>query len=240
MQRIYIYGSCVTRDGVDLWDDYGLGLAGYIARQSLISALSPANPNSFRTSEIASAFQRRMAEGDIRGNVVTKLTGDVDSYDQILWDITDERLGVYRVPSGGGFVSRVVDYTNGVYTGTSPLGTPIRIGTEEHRKLWLTALDQFVRRLDDAGVKDRLILNALPWATRDETGASTATPHTDPDKFNSVLDEYCAVVESHGIRVARTDPQRVVQANSHRWGAAPFHYTEDTYRASLEAVSALL
>jgi hypothetical protein len=239
MQRAFIYGSCVTRDGVDLWPDYGLEMAGYVARQSLISATAPARPGDFRTDSIASPFQKRMADGDIRGNVIAKLASDTSAYDVILWDITDERLGVYRVPSGG-YVSRVVDYTTGIYQGSAPLQTPIKIGSEAHRSLWLASLDRFIAQLDEAGVTDRLVLNALPWATHDETGQPVTTASADADAFNAVLSEYAKEVENRGIRVAHTDAARAVQATTHQWGPAPFHYARDTYHASLQAITAVL
>ena len=238
MQRVFIYGSCVTRDGVEYWPDYDLEMSGYVARQSLISATAPARPGEFNTAAISSPFQKRMAEGDIVGNVINKLTADPTAYDIILWDITDERLGVYRVPSGG-YVSRVVDYGGGIYRGTERLGTPIRVGSEAHRELWLASLDRFAARLEQAGIKERVILNALPWALRDEDGNPTSNRSVDPRSFNQVLQDYGAEVERRGIRVAYADPDRVVQASAHKWGPAPFHYTPDTYLASLEAVSAL-
>ena len=239
MQRVFIYGSCVTRDGVELWQDYGFELSAYVARQSLISAVAPARRGDFLTTQISSAFQRRMADGDVVGNVVNKLTDRPDDYDVIFWDITDERLGVYPVSSGG-YVSRVVDYTNGIYRGAAPLGNPVRIGTEEHRILWEKALVKFLGRLDEANVRDRLILNALPWATVDDAGASAETEANDPKTFNAILDEYCAIAERHGVRVARPDEQRVIGLADHQWGPAPFHYVEDTYRASLDAIAAVL
>lgn len=239
MHRVFIYGSCVTRDGVEYWPEYGLEMTGYIARQSLISATAPARPSDFNTAAIASPFQKRMADGDIVGNVIGKLTVDPDAYDIVLWDITDERLGVYRVPSGG-YVSRVVDYETGIYRGTEKLGGPLRVGSAAHRELWLLALDTFVERLELAGVRDRVILNAIPWATKDEDGRDTSSQNIDPHTFNVLLQDYSAEVEARGIRVGHPDPARVLQANTHKWGTAPFHYAPDAYHASLEAVGALL
>lgn len=239
MHRVFIYGSCVTRDGVEYWPEYGLEMTGYIARQSLISATAPARSSDFNTAAIASPFQRRMADGDIVGSVIGKLTADRDAYDVILWDITDERLGVYRVPTGG-YVSRVVDYEAGIYRGVEKLGGPVRVGSATHRELWLRALDKFVGRLELAGLKDRVVLNALPWATKDEDGSETSTNNIDPRAFNALLEDYSAEVERRGIRVAHPDPARVLQASTHKWGAAPFHYVPDSYHASLQAVSALL
>lgn len=38
MRRVFIYGGCTSRDAVDHYEDFGLELQSYIARQSLISA----------------------------------------------------------------------------------------------------------------------------------------------------------------------------------------------------------
>lgn len=237
--RVFIYGSCVTRDGVDQWPDYGLELAGYVARQSLISAMSPASPADFNSADIASPFQRRMADGDIRGDVVKKLIAGADNYDVILWDITDERLGVYGVPSGG-YVSRVVDYTKGIYRGPDHLLGPIRPGTPEHRDLWMRSLEKFLAQLESAQIADRVILNALPWAARVEGAHPHDATTAGTELFNTVLEDYSAVVRAHGMKVAYTDPSQVFQAGEHQWGPAPFHYTRESYRASLDAIVAVL
>ena len=56
--RVFIYGSCVTRDAVEHWKDDERRVVGYVARQSLISALSPpGDAEQFRLSAIESPFQ---------------------------------------------------------------------------------------------------------------------------------------------------------------------------------------
>ncbi|MFD7021962.1 DUF6270 domain-containing protein [Promicromonospora sukumoe] len=232
--RVYIYGSCVTRDGVDFWEQYGMELVGYTARQSLISVSQPARRDLFDTSQIASSFQRRMAEADIAGNVGDQLVAKADSYDLVLWDLTDERLGVVEVPEGG-VVSRVVPYEKGIYLGEGRLGVPTRLGDAAHSRRWRDAASRFVARLNEAGVADRIVVNATPWAEHDESGAVLSSGVPAPKIFNDLMVDYYGYLRSLGLRVAEVDASRAIARVDHKWGLAPFHYVDDTYRASIES-----
>ncbi len=108
--RVLIYGSCVTRDAVEFWDAEQLEMAGYVARQSLISAAAPpSDAEQFRLSQISSSFQRRMLRGDVESSLLPTLEECRDDYDVILWDLTDERNGVQQLPDGG-WVTRLRNF----------------------------------------------------------------------------------------------------------------------------------
>lgn len=233
-KRAFIYGSCVTRDGVDLWPEYGLELAGYIARQSLISAYAPADPHHFKTGSIPSSFQRRMAEGDIRGNLRTALADQADRLDALIWDLTDERLGVILVPSGG-VVTRVVRYDRGIYVGPGRLDKRMALGESQHLEMWGRALDHFLCDLEALGLRSRTIVNATPWSESFADGAPTGG---DPSaaEFNTALAPYLELVRARGLRVATPEPASVRAEPDHKWGPAPFHYTTTSYRAALEQI----
>lgn len=224
-QRVFIYGSCVSRDAVELWDPEKLELAGYIARQSLISAVAPpSDAAEFRLSQIASSFQRRMLRGDVESSLLPALESAKEDYDVILWDLTDERNGVQRLPDGG-WVTRLRNFQKEqLFRGT--LGDILAPATPEHSREWNRALDVFLGRLDTIGVLDRLVLNDTRWATSDDTGA----PFTEAELFlNAQLDRMVRSIKAAGIQVISPHPDSVVASSNHRWDRAPFHYIDATY-----------
>lgn len=238
--RVYIYGSCTTRDGVEFWDTYGLEMVGYSARQSVISAYSKPSADLFAPENIESPFQRRMVEGDIAGDLPGLLKDETTDYDLIIWDLTDERNGVFEVP-GGGYVSRMPMYADGAYVGVQPLTPAPGFGKDGHFQLWCDATDRFLDDLYRLGKIDRLVVNATPWADRLDNGEPLLRPgRPGAEWFNTNAARYYAYLEFAGVRVARPDPSRVVAAAAHQWGVEPYHYAKDTYLASLDAITAEL
>lgn len=225
--RVFIYGSCVTRDAVEHWDPEQVEMAGYIARQSLVSAMSPAgDAEEFRLSRIESSFQRRMLRGDVESSLLPTLIEQADQYDVILWDLTDERNGVQELP-GGGWVTRLRNFDKEqLYRGE--LGAICSPGTSEFNVAWNHALDRFLTKLSDAGLIDRLILNDTPWATKDDNGEQfTENERT----LHSHLHRLSRAVRAAGIPAISPDSAATIASTNHKWDRAPFHYVDDTYRS---------
>jgi hypothetical protein len=230
VQKIFIHGSCVTRDGVDWWPEYGFELDGYVARQSLISSQSHIDVQSveFDFESIASSFAKRMAKGDVTGNLgsqITSLNPDV-----ILWDLCDERSGVIQLPGNGLITGNVVYKSNPI------AGRQIALGTEEHFELWKHALDQFVTSV--AGI--RVIVNATPWALLNDKGEPVNGDSSKPANYNSSIEPYYAEIVKRGLEVIRVDQSKVVARVDHKWGEAPFHYVDGTYREMLVQLKVML
>lgn len=237
-KRVFIYGSCVTRDTVKFWDDYRFELAGYVARQSVVSAYSPADPRLFQTSQISSPFQRRMVEGDIRGNLLDAMSNA--DYDLMIWDITDERGGFYEVPEGG-CVTRLAQYEGGAYKDPTPLITGPRFGKDAHYELWSTAVDRFIADLDAAGRLKSTVVNAIPWADRLDSGEPLDMGNRPAAKwFNPAASRYYDYLEAAGLLVARTPPELVAATEDHQWGLEPYHYSDATYLAALDSIASIL
>lgn len=229
----------MTRDSVAYWGEYGLQLQGYAARQSLISAYSPAATANFSTHSVRPPFLRRMVEGDIRGDLRRALADTAKDCDVLLWDITDERNGVLRVPSGG-YVTHLAAYRS-AYVGSQPLGAPVQFGSDLHYSLWCTAVDEFILDLDANELRSSTIVNACPWAVRFDDGESTARPNTrGPDAFNTNARRYYQYLHKVGLKIAHPKAGTVTAYRDHQWGPAPYHYTEESYRSALDAITVAL
>lgn len=231
MSKVFIYGSCATRDAVPWFPVHNFELGGYVARQSLISAFRPAPVEEFDVSGVSSNFQRRMILGDARGSLRFEL--QKNEPDMIFWDLCDERLGVNRVQNGG-FVTHLRDHVReGIHPG--PLGDVIPFGNSEHFDLWNHGLNELVTVLARQGLADRIILNATPWAIRDDAGNDMGNR---PRRFNADSTRYIEAARGAGVRIADVPPELAIARTDHKWGRAPYHYVNDTYLAQLEAIVA--
>lgn len=232
--RVFIYGSCVTRDAEPWFKDFGLEMVGYVARQSLVSAFRKAEVSEYRLSNIPSSFQRRMAKGDIEGNLRFEVHHSMP--DVIFWDICDERLGV-RKPRTGGMVTHARDYVaEGIHAG--PFGPVIRFGDDEHYALWERGLGELLAALDRYGLAGKLYLNATPWAVADEDGCDYKGQGIIAERFNRAADRYLDLASLYGVHVVPVPQDAVIsRTNGHQWGPAPFHFVDSTYRSMLEALT---
>lgn len=216
-------------------------LVRYIARQSLISAYSqPAT--ALPVPDLASNFQRTMLTNDFRSSLRAELEECVGDVDLVLWDLTDERLGVLELP-GGAFVTRSVEMLQN--PGAVPLPAETRCvpwGTKTHKALWRRALSQFVEDLSRLGMANKTRLLNVPWATRDAEGRPAPQSFgLDARRANKVMGWYARtaskrlrpeqlLVPSHDVPIL-ADPQ-------HKWGLAPFHYSPEVYSDLAKQVAA--
>lgn len=173
----------------------------------------------------------------IKGDVASNLRSEIQAAepDLVVWDICDERSGVKKAKSGGLVTSITNHVRRGIHPG--PFGKTIPFGADSHFVMWQRALEQFLVSLEQYGLVDKLVLNATPWALQDEAGEDLGEV---PRAFNANSERYIAEAEKGGIRVARIAQEAAVARSDHKWGPAPFHFVDDTYRAALNAISALV
>ncbi|MGF7022919.1 DUF6270 domain-containing protein [Brachybacterium tyrofermentans] len=237
--RVAIYGSCVARDAVDLAGGDALDVSVYVARQSLISAGHDASALFPEGARVESAFQRRMMESDFAGDLSERLDSVVSTTDLLLWDLTDERHGVH-VFADGTVVTRSIDV----------LGVPevlevvdgarhIPFGSDEHFDLWATRAEQFRDHLRGSGMFDRTIVLQIPWALVTSDGRGTPwSMGTRAIDANEAYRRYYDHLRDLGFTIFEMQPLGVLADPEHRWGLAPFHYTQDVYEEIVAQVLA--
>ncbi|MDT0165806.1 DUF6270 domain-containing protein [Actinotalea sp. AC32] len=226
---VLIYGSCVSRDSFELFDPERYELMGYHARHSLISAFSRAPEDVVERVRLDSPFQRRMVRQDARSGLVRALYRRTRP-DVVLWDLVDERLGVIELPDGGHLTLSNELIASGV---ALPEGhRHIPFGTDEHFDLWSTALGAFSRLLSSRGLRRRTVLLVTPWAEVLDSGEPAPTSHgVTSAQANASFDRYHAAAAAvPDVRTLRMEQAEAVGSTEHRWGPAPFHYTDAFYR----------
>jgi hypothetical protein len=229
--RVYIYGSCVTRDSVDWFADYDFELVGYTARCTLPSAMSRLSLEeiSFDYDSVKSKFEREMLISDITGALISSIQSRQP--DVVVWDLCDERNGVIEIAPNK-FLSG-----NSAYDDlTRPPGSRYSWGTPENQQVWVAAFERFMNELGG----QRLVVNATPWAKINSFGEEVSGGARKARNFNSNSVFYLDHIRAHGVPVIELDQTEVVAKVDHKWGEAPFHYTDETYARFLSKLRAHL
>lgn len=226
---VFLYGSCVSRDLQERSSAVFYRRA-YIARQSLISATTA--PYVFSGGiTLDSAWQHRMVLGDLESNLLTRLAEDGPRSDLVVWDLTDERLGVQPLGDGSFGTITPDSLRSGILDAFETQGEPIMFGAPVHRELWRRGLDRFTSLLDALGLRERTFVLAPQWAALDDNGhviepeggrssaewAEVYAPYVDAirDAELPVLDLPVSYQRTHA---------------GHSWGPAPYHYVDEAYR----------
>ncbi|RKR18683.1 DUF6270 domain-containing protein [Arthrobacter oryzae] len=213
--RVFIWGSCVSRDPFEL--ETTVDLVDYRARASLGSAFAD-RPLGWETQvdidSLASPFQRRMVTTD----VTKTLAGDLRNtdFDVLVLDFIDERMST-------------VEFGGSVVTDSPELAaTGFAADAERKREPW-TAEGWAQRR---AGVSallrvvdpSRIIVNRVYWATKDDAGQEFAQGLWIA-KNNAFLGQLYAIFEAvPGIRFIDYPESLRIADSDHKWGRQPYHF----------------
>lgn len=234
MRKVFIYGSCVTRDSVDFWDEHNLEFHGYVARQSLISASSSVNSTAgFNLNGVSSSFQRRMIKNDLLGNAIKQVKEAIDDGAVVVWDLTDERNGILALEDGR-VVSAVAEKTSGLVR-TAEVQEIIRFGDDRFLPLWTEALSHFKNSLGNR--IEKVVINATPWASSFPDGQPIRESFPTTSQFNSTLKIMTNYARELGFQSFEVPEEIVFGSENHKWGPAPFHYSDDTYVVMAEKIA---
>ncbi|APX33073.1 hypothetical protein BH708_10520 [Brachybacterium sp. P6-10-X1] len=239
--RVVIYGSCVARDTVDLAGGARLDVVAYIARQSLLSEDHDASAWFPTETSIDSDFQRRMMTGDFAGNLTERLTEVADRTDVLLWDLVDERHGVHEFADGG-VVTRSIDLVRVPEVLSVVEGARhIEFGTDEHFALWSPRAERLRGTLEGLGLFEKTVVLQVPWALVTVDGRHTPrSMGTSAVEANEAYLRYYERLRELGFTLLELQPLGVLADPEHRWGLAPFHYTQDVYEEIVQRVLAQL
>lgn len=228
--RAFLFGSCVARDTLEMVDRETLDIAAYIARQSLLSAGNNASAHLPPDLGLAPGFKLRMIQSDFAGSLLHNLRKYTRTIDVLLWDLTDERHGVHRFDDGT-FVTRSID--NIQVPAISALldqTEHIPFGSVTHRELWTEAATAFTSFLQRRGLFERTVVLQVPWALHTTEGKPTPwSMGVRARDANRNYEYYYNVLHALGHTVIKVPQEKVIANPQHRWGLAPFHYTDEVY-----------
>lgn len=237
---MFIYGSCVSRDTFEHVNAQSCKIVGYVARQSLISAATPPRTPLINPYDLASPFQRKMIEWDAGSRLFRALSEKAAATDVLVWDLVDERLGIHLF-NDGTVVTRTPELLGALksppYSAPSRESSLVPFGTVDHHRLFASALDTFIRTLSSTGLLHKTVLLAPPWATHTERGNPTPTSFgIKAQEANAMVIPYLATIEARGIPIVTTPLRTTTADEHHRWGLAPFHYSQNVYSNLLASI----
>lgn len=225
MQGIFIYGGCVIRDAYEKVRDKAI-LTGYVSRQSLISATTPAS-TLLPEAKLDSAFQARSANGDINSNLLQQMRQAAPRTDLFVLDFHIERLGIYKLPDGSFITpSHEIARSNVMKVLETP-PAQIQLGSDRHTAFWTHAARRFYASLVRLGIQDKVLIVNAPWATHDTIGKAFGTFKGRP--VEEVSDNIAAlthILEGYGLNVVTMPREHSVSPPEHQWGSGPYHFGE--------------
>lgn len=230
--RVLIYGSCISRDSLELSPQQGVELAGYSARSSLVSSFGRRPTNLSGTSaNVRSSFQRRMLESDAAKSLPTILRST--SYDLLLVDIVDERFNV--LAKGEERLTDSPALRESSYIAKNATAwRRIESGSDEHFEAWTNALDRMLNVVAGLERPVRVAFLDAGWATTvSGTEPSQELLHAGrtPDSANELYRRYheyfCSKIPAE--QIIRPPASVTVGDPHHKWGLAPFHYVQGFY-----------
>lgn len=232
MTRVFIYGSCVTRDALETVRDDHLTITDYVARSSVGSALTDRAVADVDTGALSSAFQRRMVERDL-GKRLASLLLRSESYDLVLHDPIDERFDLLVGPDG-----EVATRSNElVATGWEAVGfRQVRSGSEEHFDYWERGWERLVNVLVSGGKLDRLRVNRVRWSLVDDAGGSLDSAQLGrARRANTYLGRLYSRMsrDLDGHQFYEYPDEHFVADRAHRWGPSPFHFVPSLYQETI-------
>lgn len=231
MIDIVIFGSCVTRDAMELVPKELAHLQRYFARSSLGSAYAKPVTGSFDITSIASNFQRGVVTADLDKEFPQYL--ESAEFDLLVYDPIDERFNLIEATAGG--ICTLSNELAQIGAAQSEaVSRIIRARSDEFYQLWEAGWSSFIQQLSGRGLLHKLRINRVFWACSTATGADFLPTYSTAlvESANIFLRRLYARMEADLPldRFYEFEPEQLVGADEHKWGLSPFHYGESYYR----------
>ncbi len=228
--NVFLYGSCVSRDTAEFrgssWER-----AGYVARQSLISAMNSGMVMP-RGTGLSSKFQNAMVDGDFSSSLPTLLRSVDKPLDRLVIDLVDERLGVYPYPENKYLTFSNELHQSGLMNQMKGRKAFLSFGSDQHFELWTEALDKFTELLRVLSLVDKTRVVKAPFV--DFTNEGSGVPQTrnlSAGAWNDLYARYYELLQAKGFRIVEIPRESLVSTDSHKWGSAQYHYVDSAYEA---------
>lgn len=240
-----IFGSCVSRDVLecDANQERTIQLKTYVARQSIVSAVSQPVPCDAQHIQLKSAFQRRMVLCDFQKTSFALFEGDGSQY--ILVDFIDERFDLMKIGKAYITLSNEVE-TSGItrdYLKEKQFGIwSARVKKKRLRSHYYVGarrLEEYIRdfakRLKRIYPEEHILLHRVKmqdyYLNSDGNVCKFPLNHLyNNARINRLLDYMYDYLESCLPHAPVIDFSDVYYADqNHKWGLSPMHYQTEYY-----------
>lgn len=223
MKKVFLFGGCVIRDAYQMLRPE-IGLAGYVARQSLLSAMGPST-DLLEEPVLESKFQERMLRGDIAGDLLEQIDSVSEEIDLLVIDCNIERVGVYELEDGS-YITRSSELAkSGIMSNLSQQPRVVSPWTQGFQEKYRFAASGLVEELAARDLLGRTMLVRSPMALLDSNGDPFDKHVNRPvDQVRDALLRVTDVLASQGIDTISLPEDLAIGDPGHQWGRMPLHY----------------
>lgn len=247
--QLNIFGSCVSRDVLEVQKERKILLQTYIARESIVSAVSPSVVLDEDKLNLDSNFQRRMIMHDFQKDAFELFRSNQSDF--ILVDFIDERFPLvklghsYVTYSNELMVSRYIKKPKLVELRKSISSSNwFKKEKEIKWKIDKKDMDQFInlfcQQLLDLYKPEQIIVHEVylsdTYISRDNKACSFPKNHL---KNNKLLNEKYKYLYNKfkeyipNVRVIHCSHDYMADENN-KWGLSPMHFQKEYYERVLE------
>ncbi|MEP2651770.1 MAG: DUF6270 domain-containing protein [Paraglaciecola sp.] len=222
MKDVRILGSCVTRDALEITTDFKL--IDYTARTSLASLSTKSRKDPKILNNIKSTFQKRMVERDMTKRFWLSL--EKSQNDIIVIDLIDDRFHLKLFDDDSSHT--VSSEYKAASSSQGQNGRIIKSASNEFKNLWEVGLKRLKGHCDELKLNNIFINCVFYQATGNPSIDSSAKI---AEKNEYLRAAYLKLKNTFGSEAMIEYPDGILKADTkHKWGVAPFHFKEETYK----------
>lgn len=242
--RIAIHGSCVTRDIFSRPYASHIAIEPYIARHSIVSAMSEPLPGlpGPDTDYGDRPWRTRMGRCDAAKELAPRLrAGDAD---WLVIDLIDEQLTPARLE--GTLVTMSEELREYLESIGRDVGEAVLLGRRETLRpsYWMPAMRRYTELIRSLYAPERVIVHTAYRVNRYRTADGVRMFGRSDLRENLIVNTMLAaryralIAMLPGCQVVRHRGARADDA--HRWGLATYHYDETYYRSVFDSIDAVV
>lgn len=233
-KTINLFGSCVTRDVFEYNTSNCLNLGQYIARQSILSAVSPSVQIVEEHIELDSKFQKRMVLMDLEKNTFEVLQKNTSDY--LIIDLIDERFPLVKYNNsyftasneavkGCSFLKELNKHYKRIANGK------LCVGNDEMEEY----IDTFCNKISSIYKSNKIIIHRalLVDYYEDKNGKIRKFDNNhikNNQRINYILSYmYDAIIDRLPGAYVIDEMNDTYADERHKWGLAPMHFQSNYY-----------
>ena len=229
--KVFIFGSCVSRDPFEIADERDFEIIDYVARTSIASLSAEPYVDENIVKNIPSKWQQRMVLGDMNKSFFSKLLNT--SFDVLLIDLIDERFNLSIKGQSVHTISS--EYKKALYTPNSYRS--IKRFSDEKFRLWEKGLEKLVTFLKKNRLENKIVLNKVYWTHKIGQDGIVNERYSPQDikEANDDLKRMYTKISTllPYIKTIEYPENQLFTDPSHKWGVEPFHYNENIFKRQL-------
>lgn len=225
--KVFILGSCVSRDPFETADEIDFDVVAYYARSSFASLGAEPYLDEKILSGVTSNWQRRMVRADMEKSIFHAIENSI--FDILLIDLIDERFNLTTFGSSVHTIS--TEYRRAFYSPNS-YGF-LRSDSERKDELWVKGLKKLSLFLKANHLDEKVVVNKVYWSTLCKKPREIFSKYSQDqiDNANKKLSWMYSEIKKEipKVNFINYHDEELEIDRNHKWGLDPFHYTKKAF-----------